>query len=365
MKYDYLVVGSGLFGSVFSQQAVEKGKRCLVIDKRSHIAGNCFTTKEHDIDIHVYGPHIFHTSSKQVWDYINRFTSFNNYVNRPKSRVGNSIFSFPINLMTLHQLWGVTTPEEARKKLEEVRIPCSNPRNLEEWIMSQVGQEIYEKFIYGYTKKQWMREPRELPSSIIKRIPIRLNYDDNYFNDTYQGIPTNGYTTIFEKMLEGCDLQLGVDFFSDKTHFKSLARKIVYTGKIDEYFDYSLGELQYRGLSFINETHESDYQGNAVINYPSQDIQWTRITEHKHFTPERKTLKTVITREIPVVCNKGDTPYYPVGDEENTLRYNEYKKLSSTCTNVIFGGRLAEYKYYDMHQVIGSALHAAKKEFGE
>lgn len=361
--YDYLIVGSGLFGSVFAQQATERGKKCLVIDKREHIGGNCYTRREHDIDVHVYGPHIFHTSSKQVWDYINRFTSFNSYVNRPKSRIGNSVFSFPINLMTLHQLWGVTTPEEAKKKLAEMSKPCANPRNLEEWITAQVGQEIYEKFMYGYTKKQWMREPRDLPASIIRRIPIRLTYDDNYFNDIYQGIPTDGYTSIFEKLLEDCEVQLGVDFFAERARLESLAHKVVYTGKIDEYFGYSLGELQYRSLDFINETLEGDFQGNAIVNYPSSDIPWTRITEHKHFTPERQISKSVITREYPAVCSRNDTPYYPIGDDANTEIYSEYKKLASSCTNVIFGGRLAEYKYYDMHQVIGSALHAAKKEF--
>ena len=362
--YDYLIVGSGLFGSTFAQQATERGKKCLVIDKRSHIAGNCYTKREHGIDVHVYGPHIFHTSNKPIWDYVNRFTSFNSYVNRPKSRIGNQIFSFPINLMTLHQLWGVMTPEEAKRKLAEVSRPCTDPRNLEEWIVSQVGDEIYEKFIYGYTKKQWMREPRELPASIIKRIPIRLTYDDNYFNDTYQGIPTEGYTAIFEKMLEGSEVQLGVDYFADKSRLDGLAKRIVYTGKIDEYFGYTLGDLQYRSLSFANETLDGDYQGNACINYPSQDVPWTRITEHKHFTPERSIDKTVITREYPIVCMRDDTPYYPIGDEMNTKRYNEYKKMTSLCSNVIFGGRLTEYRYYDMHQVIGSALHAVKKEFG-
>jgi len=361
--YDYLIVGSGLFGSVFAQQAIERRKKCLIVDKRNHIGGNCYTKREENIDIHVYGPHIFHTSSKSIWDYINRFTSFNNYVNRPKSRVGNTIFSFPINLMTLHQLWGVTTPEEARKKLSEVRKPCSNPRNLEEWITSQVGQEIYEKFIYGYTKKQWMREPRDLPTSIIKRLPIRLTYDDNYFNDTYQGIPVEGYTAVFERMLEGCDVQLGVDYFSEKSRLDAIANRIIYTGKIDEFFEYRFGELQYRSLKFINEIYDGDYQGNAIINYPSQDVAWTRITEHKHFTTERSVDKTIITKEYPVECSRDETPYYPIGDEVNTSLYRAYKDLSLKYEKVIFGGRLAEYKYYDMHQVIGSALSTSKKEF--
>lgn len=360
--FDYLVVGAGLFGSTFAHQANLKGKKCLVIDKRDHIGGNCYTKLENGVDVHVYGPHIFHTSSKRIWDYISQFTSFNGFINRPKSRIGNSVFSFPINLMTLHQLWGVATPDEARKKLAEVRKPCSDPRNLEEWIVSQVGQEIYQKFVYGYTKKQWMREPRDLPASIIRRIPIRLTYDDNYFNDVYQGIPTEGYTAIFEKMLDGCEVKLGVDFFAERQSLEKLARKTVYTGKIDEYFNYSLGELQYRSLKFHNETHVGDYQGNAIVNYPSQDVPWTRIVEHKHFTPERCIDKTVITKEHPADCNRGDTPYYPIGDELNLAKYNEYKKLASSCTSLVFGGRLAEYRYYDMHQVIGSALKKASEE---
>lgn len=361
--YDYLIVGCGLFGSTFAQRVTENGKKCLVIDKRIHIGGNCYTKRESGIDIHAYGPHIFHTSSKEIWDYIGKFTCFNGYINRPKSRLGDAIYSFPINLMTLHQLWGVTTPAEAQKKLEEVRIPCKDPRNLEEWILSQVGREIYEKFVYGYTKKQWLREPRDLPSSIIRRIPIRITYDDNYFNDTYQGIPTEGYTKIFEKMLEGVEVKLGVDFFKDRSSLEGLADKVVYTGKIDEYFDFKFGELQYRSLKFDQEFHAGDYQGNAIINYPDSNVPWTRITEHKHFTPERKiTETTIITKEYPIKCGRDDTPYYPIGDDFNISRYKKYKELSDSCTSVIFGGRLAEYKYYDMHQVIASALHRAEKE---
>lgn len=363
--YDYLIIGSGLFGSVFAQQMTSRGRKCLVIDKRDHIGGNCYTKTEYGIDLHVYGPHIFHTSSREIWDYICQFTSFNNFIYRSKSRIGNTVYSFPINLMTLHQLWGVTTPAEAVKKLEEVRIPCKAPKNLEEWILSQVGREIYEKFVYGYTKKQWMRDPCDLPASIIRRIPIRTTYDDNYFNDTFQGIPTEGYTKIFERMLAGVEVRLGVDFFADRSSLEGLARKVVYTGKIDEYFDFCHGELQYRSLRFDHEVHEGDYQGNAIVNYPESDVPWTRITEHKHFTPERNiTGKTLVTKEHPTPCGRGDTPYYPIGDEFNTERYRKYKEMADSCTNVIFGGRLAEYKYYDMHQVIASALHFAKKEFG-
>lgn len=360
--YDYLIVGSGIFGSVFAQQAKMNNKKCLIIDKRDHIGGNCYTRKEHDIDVHVYGPHIFHTSSKEIWEYIGKFSQFNNFVNRPKSRIGDQIFSFPINMMTLHQLWGVASPVEAERKLREVKIPCENPRNLEEWIVSQVGTEIYEKFIYGYTKKQWMREPRDLPSSIIKRIPIRLTYDDNYFNDTFQGIPVEGYTKIFENMTEGVEIELGVNFFDNRERFEKLAKCLVFTGKIDEFFEFEFGELQYRGLRFENEVHENDFQGNAVINYPDYNVNWTRITEHRHFTPEKKNLnKSIITKEFPFESNRDSTPYYPIGDEVNINKYRLYKEKADKCTNVVFGGRLAEYKYYDMHQVIGSALQKSRK----
>lgn len=360
--YDYLIVGSGLFGSTFAFKAKLNGKKCLIIEKRNHIGGNCYTESKEGIDIHTYGPHIFHTSNKEIWNFINQFSTFNNYINRPKSKIENRIFSFPINLMTLHQLWGVITPEEAERKLIQVRIPCENPRNLEEWILSQVGQEIYEKFIYGYTKKQWMKDPKELPSSIIKRIPIRLNFDDNYFNDVYQGIPESGYTQIFEKMLDGCEIKTNFDFFSEKRSLEKIAKKIVYSGKIDEFFDFSNGELEYRSLRFVSEQHNGDFQGNAIINYPQESIPWTRITEHKHFTPEKQFKKTIITKEFPEKYNRDKIPYYPIGDTENLTKFFEYKKLASTQSNVIFGGRLAEYRYYDMHQVIGSALNAAKKE---
>jgi len=361
--YDYLIVGTGLFGATFAHQAKQAGKKCILIDKRNHIGGNCFTENKNGIDVHTYGPHIFHTSNKEIWDFVCKFTSFNSYVNRPKSKIGDSVYSFPINLMTLHQIWGVSTPEQAKNKLKEVQKHCSNPRNLEEWVLSQVGQEIYEKFIYGYTKKQWMREPKDLPATIIKRIPIRLTYDDNYFNDTYQGIPTSGYTSIFEKMLDGIEIKTGVDFFKEKNVLSRLSKKIVYTGKIDEFFDFKFGELQYRSLKFINEEFDKDFQGNAIFNYPEAHIPWTRITEHKHFNPERKTENySIITKEYPIVCSRDDVPYYPINDDTNMNLLAKYKTLSSQYSNVIFGGRLAEYKYYDMHQVIGSALHAAKKE---
>jgi len=363
--YDILVVGSGLFGSVFAHEARRKGKHVLVIDKRSHFGGNCFSEKREGIDVHVYGPHIFHTSDDRVWKFMNQFTDFNSFVMRPKVNFDGRIFSFPINMMTLHQLWGVNTPEEARKKLDQVRVPCENPRNLEEWILSQVGSEVYETFIYGYTTKQWMRDPKDLPASIIKRLPIRLTYDDNYFNDTYQGIPKNGYTEIFKHMLQGCDIALGEDYFANRDKWNAMAKTIVYTGKIDEYFNFCHGELEYRSLRFEHETQEGDYQGNAVINYASKVVPYTRITEHMHFTPDRlgKLNKTIYTKEYPIEWNRGETPYYPIGDEKNTRTYLEYKDLAEKETKVVFGGRLAEYKYYDMHQIVGSALKKSRNFF--
>ena len=315
--YDFLIVGAGLFGSVFANRAKEMGKTSLLIDKRSHIGGNCYTENDSGIHTHVYGPHIFHTSNEEIWKFINRFASFNSYVNRPKVNFGGKIYSFPINLMTLHQVWGVNTPDEARKKLDEVRVNIDDPRNLEEWILSQVGKELYEKFIYGYTKKQWMKDPKDLPSSIIKRLPIRLTYDDNYFNDTYQGIPSNGYTEIFKNMLDGCEVELGVDYLKDRKKLNSLAKSVVYTGKIDEYFDYSHGELEYRSLRFERSRYENfDFQGNAIVNYTENEIPYTRITEHKHFNPENlnKVSHTVITKEFPIEWNRNEVPYYPIGN---------------------------------------------------
>lgn len=360
--HDYLIVGSGIFGAVFAQQAIEKGKSVILIDKREHIAGNCYTETKNGIDIHTYGPHIFHTSNEQIWSYVNRFTSFNNYVNRPKVSYKNKIYSFPINLMTLQQLWGVSTPNEAKRKLDEVKIPCENPSNLEEWILSQVGVEIYRTFIHGYTTKQWGREPDRLPASIIKRLPIRLTYDDNYFNDTFQGIPKNGYTSMFQNMLEKCEIVLGEDYFNNRDYWNSKAKKVVYTGKIDEFFDYSHGELQYRSLRFEHFESDGDFQGNAVVNYTDKNVPYTRITEHKHFTPERlsKLDKTIYTKEYSSEWNRSSIPYYPIGDEKNNSIYEKYS-LMADSSDVIFGGRLAEYKYYDMHQVIGSALQKSRK----
>lgn len=357
--YNYLIVGSGLFGSIFARELTDKGFKCLVIDKRDHIGGNCFTEKIEGINVHKYGPHIFHTSDDGVWEYINKYAKFNHFVNRPKVNYKNNIYSFPINLMTLYQLYNVNTPEQARLILDAVRYDIPNPKNLEDWILSQVGKEIYETFIKGYTTKQWGREPKHLPTSIIKRLPIRMNYDDNYFFDKYQGIPIGGYTEIFKKLLDGIDVKLNVDYFEDKSYWDNQATKVVYTGPIDRYYNFIFGELEYRSLEFNTKILDcKDFQGNAVINYTDIETEYTRIIEHKHFEFGDQR-KTVITEEYP---RSNGEPYYPINNDENNMIYNQYKKLMTEETNVIFGGRLADYKYYDMHQVIASALKRVKDE---
>ena len=363
-NYDYLIVGAGLFGATFAREMTDAGKKCLVIDKRPHIGGNVYSENRNGVDVHVYGAHIFHTSSDRIWEYVNRFATFNNYINKPKVRFGDRIFSFPINLMTLHQLWGVMTPAEAEAKLKEVRIPCENPDNLEDWILSQVGREVYETFIRGYTMKQWQRDPRELPASIIKRLPIRMVFEENYFFDKYQGIPVKGYTEMVNNMLEDITVMTGMDYFAQREHFNSLAETVVFTGKVDEYFDFCHGELEYRTLRFEHEELEGDFQGNAVVNYTSPDIPFTRIVEHKHFLPSTasKLPNTIVTREYSDEYKRGKTPYYPINNDRNNMMYKKYAAMAAAEDDVIFGGRLAEYKYYDMHQVIGSALVKAKRE---
>ena len=363
-NYDYLIVGAGLFGATFAREMADAGKKCLVVDKRPHIGGNVYSENRNGVDVHVYGAHIFHTSNDRIWEYVNRFATFNNYVNKPKVRFGDRIFSFPINLMTLHQLWGVMTPAEAEAKLEEVRIPCENPDNLEDWILSQVGREVYETFIRGYTMKQWQRDPRELPASIIKRLPIRMVFEENYFFDKYQGIPIEGYTKMVENMLEGIDVRTDVDYFADREELNALADRVVFTGKIDEYFDFCHGELEYRTLRFEHEELEGDFQGNAVVNYTSPDVPFTRIVEHKHFLPSTasKLPNTIVTREYSDEYKRGKTPYYPINNDRNNTMYKKYAAMAKAEDGVIFGGRLSEYKYYDMHQVIGSALVKAKRE---
>lgn len=361
MSYDYLIIGAGLYGAVFANKCKTYGLKCLVIDKKEHVAGNCFTYQKNDICIHSYGPHIFHTNSKKIWDYINTFDQFNNFINRPKVNYNNKIFSFPINLFTLYQLWGINTPEEARAKLNDLKIKINNPTNLEEYALSVVGEEIYYTFIYGYTKKQWMCDPKDLPSFILKRIPIRLNFDDNYYNDEYQGIPTSGYTHIIENMLDGCDIILQEDYFKRKDYWNAKAKKILFTGRIDEFFDYEYGQLNYRTLRFENLEffNIDDYQGNAIINYTSDKVDYTRIIEHKHFNKIQKNNYTIITKEYPEQWTNDSIPYYPINNSYNNQIFSKYELLKTKNHKFIFGGRLAEYKYYDMDQIIGGAL--AKK----
>jgi UDP-galactopyranose mutase len=359
MIYDYLIVGAGFFGSVFAHEAKKKNKKCLVIDKRSHIAGNCYTENSLNINVHKYGPHLFHTSSKKIWDYIRQFSDFHRINYKPKVFYKGKIYSFPINLFTLYQIYGVSNPKEAIETLQSAKIPCESPKNLEDWILSQVGKELYEIFIKGYTTKQWNKSPKELPSSIIKRIPIRTNFNDNYFDDNYQGVPIGGYTQIFEKLLDGINVRLNVDYFSDKENLDKLAKKVLYTGPIDKFFNCEFGELDYRSLRFEFETHElNDYQGTSCMNYTDLEVPYTRIVEHKHFENSKSDF-TIITKEYP--SNFGD-PYYPINDEINNQKFLKYKELANKQSKYIFGGRLAEYRYYDMHQVIGSALNLAEKE---
>lgn len=361
-KYDYLIVGSGLFGSTFAYEMTKAGKKCLIIESKEHIGGNCYTENKDGINIHTYGPHIFHTNDKGIWEWVNQFAEFNNYRHCVRVSYDDKMYSFPINLMTLNQLWNVKTPEEAKTKLKSVSIPNDNPENLEEWILSQVGEDIYKTFVKGYTTKQWGKSPKELPTFIIKRLPIRTSFDDNYYFDKYQGIPIGGYTKMFEKMLEGIEVRTGVDYFLDKEYYNSIADKIVFTGKIDEFFDYQFGELEYRTLKFVNERLDiEDYQGCAQINYGDENVPYTRITEHKHFEKSDSKV-TWISKEYSMTYKKGDIPYYPINDDKNNKIFNKYKELSNQYPNVIFGGRLSEYRYYDMHQIIGSALSKVKKE---
>lgn len=364
MKYDYVIVGTGLFGSIFAYEANKIGKKCLVIDKRSHIGGNIYTKEVENINVHQYGAHIFHTSNKEVWDYINNFTEFNRYTNSPVAIYKDELYNMPFNMNTFNKLWGVKTPSEAKGKIEEQvkESNISEPKNLEEQAISLVGKDIYEKLVKGYTEKQWGTRATELPSFIIKRLPVRFTYDNNYFNDKYQGIPTGGYTKIVEKMLEGIEVRLETDFFENREELEWLANKIVFTGMIDEFYDYKFGTLEYRSLRFEHEIlNEENHQGNAVVNYTEYEVPYTRIIEHKHFEYGNQP-KTVITREYPAKWEKGDEPYYPINNEKNNTMYNKYKELADNETNVIFGGRLAEYKYYDMHNVIEQALKCVKEE---
>lgn len=370
-KYDYLIVGAGLYGAVAAHELKKKGMECLVIDKRKVIGGNIYTENVDGINVHKYGAHIFHTSDKKIWDYINQFAEFNNFINSPVARFHDELYNLPFNMNTFSKLWGVVTPEEAAAKIQE-QIEAENitgePSNLEEQALRLVGRDVYEKLVKEYTEKQWGRSCKELPAFIIKRLPVRLTFDNNYFNDRYQGIPIGGYTGIIEKMLDGIDVKLNADYFQLKNAHNTstendlidygcgIADKVIYTGMIDEFFDYRLGELEYRSLRFETEKLEKEnYQGVAVVNYTSHEVDFTRIIEHKHFEFGKQPT-TIITREYPKTWEKGDEPYYPVNNEFNNKLYAEYKQLADATDNVFFGGRLGQYKYYDMDKVIAAAL---------
>ena len=364
MKYDYLIVGAGLYGAVFAHQATKRGKKCLVIDKRNHIAGNIYTYECEGINVHQYGAHIFHTNNKQVWEYVNQFAQFNRYTNSPVANYKGEIYNMPFNMNTFNKMWGVITPQEAKAKIEQQRAEAgiTEPKNLEEQAISLVGTDIYEKLVKGYTGKQWGRPCTELPAFIIKRLPVRFTYDNNYFNALYQGIPNGGYTQMVANMLGDVEVKLGVDYLKNKAELDKLAKKVIYTGPVDAYFDYKLGALQYRSVRFETEILDTDnYQGNAVVNYTDSETPYTRIIEHKHFEFGTQE-KTVISREYSAEWKPGDEPYYPVNDDKNSALYTQYKALADQEENVIFGGRLGEYKYYDMDKVNEVALAVAEKE---
>ena len=365
MKYDYLIVGAGLFGAVFAREAMNRGKTCLVLDRRDHIGGNIYTEKVEDIQVHCYGAHIFHTSDKKVWDYINQYAEFNNYINSPVAVYKNELYNLPFNMNTFSRMWNIRTPKEAREIIEGqiADLHIEEPRNLEEQALSLVGRDVYEKLVKGYTEKQWGRDCKDLPAFIIRRLPLRFTYDNNYFNDRYQGIPMGGYTRIIEKLLEGAEVRTGVDYLKERETYECAAGKIVFTGMIDEYYGYRLGALEYRSVRVETEVLDCDnYQGNAVVNYTDREVPYTRVIEHKHFEFGTQK-KTVISREYSSEWKVGDEPYYPVNDEKNSVLYEKYASLAAGEDNVIFGGRLGAYRYYDMDKVIASALELADREF--
>ena len=370
MKYDYLIVGAGLYGAVFARVAKEHGKKVLVVDRRSHIAGNVYTEKIEGINVHKYGAHIFHTNNKRVWDFVNMFAQFNRFTNSPVANYKGELYSLPFNMYTFNKMWGVVTPKEAQSKIAEQKeqFKIEEPQNLEEQAISLVGADIYEKLVKGYTEKQWGRPCKELPAFIIKRLPVRFTFDNNYFNALYQGIPIGGYTKMVENMLDGIEVKLNCDFLKEKAELSTVADKIIYTGTIDEYFDYKLGALKYRSVRFENEVLDTpNFQGNAAVNYTDNETPFTRIIEHKWFEFGKdengnELPKTVISREYSSEWKVGDEPYYPVNDTENSELYIKYKKLAEMEKNVIFGGRLGEYKYYDMDTVIEAALNLCDNE---
>ena len=362
MDYDYIIVGSGLYGAICARELTDAGYKCLVIDKRDHIGGNCYTENKDGINIHTYGPHIFHTSNEEVWKWINQYLEFNNFRLSPVANYKGEIYSLPFNMWTFNKLWGVSHPDQVERIIKEQSSHIGEPTNLEEQAIKLIGTEVYEKLIKGYTAKQWRKDPRELPKEIIKRLPVRMTYDNNYFNDKYQGIPIGGYTQLFEKLLKNVDLQLNQNFFENKIYWEALGKKIIYTGPIDKYFEYQFGELEYKTTRFDHKKIvDENYQGAAVMNYTDREIEFTRVIEHKHFEKTDSPV-TWVTWEYPTEYNAETTePMYPVNDAENNAKYQKYKELADQNPNTIFGGRLAEYKYYDMHQVIASALEAVKK----
>ena len=364
-KYDYLIVGAGLFGAVFADEATRRGNSCLVIDKRGHIGGNIYTEEVEGIQVHRYGAHIFHTSRKQVWDYINQFAEFNHFVNSPIAVYKDELYNLPFNMNTFSRMWGISTPDEAKAIIEKQRAEITGePKNLEEQAIRLVGRELYEKLIKGYTEKQWGRDCKELPAFIIKRIPVRYIYDNNYFNDPYQGIPIGGYNVIVEKLFEGCDIETSADYLENREHYDSLGETVVYTGTIDAFYGYRFGKLEYRSLRFESQVLDREnHQGVAVVNYTDRDTPYTRVIEHKHFEFGTQP-KTVITREYPVSWQEGMEPYYPVNDQKNQELYQRYEELARAESHVLFGGRLGEYKYYDMDKVIESAMNRAEEIFG-
>lgn len=372
MKYKYLIVGAGFFGATFARKMTDAGKKCLIIDKKPHLAGAAYDSKrDNGIIVSEYGAHILHSHSDEIWSFLERFSPLDSFINKPKVLSGGRVFSFPINLMTLHQMWGIVTPAEARKKLNEVRIPCSNPSNFEEWALDKIGKELYERFIYGYTKKQWLKEPRELPSSIIQRLPIRLTYDENYFTTKHQGIPREGYTNLIKNMVDGIDVRLGVDFFVEMKDWKQYADHLVYTGPVDKFFNYQFGELEYNTLRFEHKIYQGDFQGNAVFNYTDSDVPYIRSIEHKHFynhTSSKNSLlkekqeTTIVSYDHPIPFKDNPEPYYPIRDDRNSELYSRYYEIKSKyLKDVTFGGRLGEYKYLDIDQTVASAITKAER----
>lgn len=370
-RYDFLIVGAGFFGATFARRVTDAGKKCLVIDKNNHVAGAAFDKKwDNGIIVGEYGAHIFHTASEEVWQFINQFTTIHNFINKPKVISQSRVYSFPINMMTLHQLWGVVTPKEAFNKLQEVRIPCERPRNFEEWALDRVGKELYELFFYGYTKKQWLKEPCQLPASIIQRLPIRLTYEENYFTTKYQGMPENGHGETVKNMLDGIDVNLGVDFFTMRHNWRDYAKHLIYTGPVDKFYNYEHGELEYNTLKFEHKIYKGDFQGNAVFNHVDINVPHIRTIENKHFHDRRTnkhydpknfdTSETVVTYDIPISYKDHPEPYYPIRDDRNSEIYDKYVSIKLNEPDVTFGGRLGEYKYLDIDQTIASALVKAK-----